>query len=213
MNGVLEAQVARLLELVEQHRSERCTQIMAKAQARRETLLQQAYAEARARMREAINAERRRSRETFTAARAQLQTRQRQRQHHTALMLLQQGWERLGQAVERRWNTAPQRRLWLSTLLQEALQRLPRCAWVIEHPPGWDAAEAGDLLTEIQAHCGDAPTWRANPQLHAGLRIRAEGACLDGTPDGLLADREAIEAQLLAQLHRLLAVNHRETTA
>jgi hypothetical protein len=203
-HSVLEAQVDTLLALLEQHRAERCAQLLAQAQERRHAVLREAYAEARLRVREAIRSERRRGASRLEATRAQLETRARQQQHRTALLLLQQGWELLGQAVLQRWTAAPQRRAWAGALLQQALQVLPRCGWTIEHPPGWDVAECDELHGAIQAHCGNAPQLRGNDQLHAGLRIHAEGACLDGTLEGLLADREAIEAQLLAQLHRLL---------
>lgn len=205
--SVVEAQVETLLALVEQHRAARCGELLAQAEARRHALLAEAYAEARVRMREAILTERRRGQDKLDATRAQLATRARQQQHQTALLLLQQGWELLGQAMLQRWKTAPQRRQWISTLLHQALQRLPRCGWVIEHPPGWDTTECAALQDALRDHCGGMPQLRADEQIDAGLRIRAAGACLDGTLEGLLADRAAIEAQLLAQLHRLLNVD------
>ncbi|PKM45877.1 MAG: hypothetical protein CVV05_06380 [Gammaproteobacteria bacterium HGW-Gammaproteobacteria-1] len=211
VHSVLDAQVETLLELVERHRSERCTQLLEQAQERRHTLLAQTYGEARTRMHEAIVTERRRGNEKLDATRAQLQTRARQQQHRTALLLLQQGWELLGQSVLQRWKTAAQRRLWVCNLLHQALQRLPRCAWVIEHPPGWDSAECSEQLEVIRRHCGVEPQLRTDDQLHAGLRVCADGACLDGTLEGLLADRDAIEAQLLAQLHRLLNADQSRT--
>jgi hypothetical protein len=211
VHSVLDAQVETLLELVERHRSERCTQLLAQAQERRHTLLAQTYGEARTRMHEAIVTERRRGNEKLDATRAQLETRARQQQHRTALLLLQQGWELLGQSVQQRWKTAAQRRLWVCNLLHQALQRLPRCAWVIEHPPGWDSAECSEQLEAIRGHCGVQPQLHTDDQLHAGLRVCADGACLDGTLEGLLADRDAIEAQLLAQLHRLLNADQSRT--
>jgi hypothetical protein len=203
-HSVLDAQVETLLALVERHRSERCAEILAQAEAKRHTLLSEAYSEAHARMREAIVMERRRGQEKLDATRAQLATHARQQQHRIALLLLQHGWEMLGQAVLQRWKSAPQRRLWVCALLRQALHLLPRCSWVIEHPPGWDPAECAELQETLRSHCGSTPQLRSNDQFDAGLRICAEGACLDGTLEGLLADREAIEAQLLAQLQRLL---------
>lgn len=209
--SVVEAQVETLLTLVEQHRAARCSELLAQAEERRHTLLAEAYSEARARMHEAVLTERRRGQDKLDATRAQLATRARQQQHQTALLLLQQGWELLGQALLQRWKTAPQRRQWIDALLHQALQRLPRCAWVIEHPPGWDSAECTAMQEALRAHCGGMPQLRADEQIDAGLRICAAGACLDGTAEGLLADRAAIEAQLLAQLHRLLNVDQPRT--
>ncbi len=204
LHSVLEAQVETLLALVEKHRAESCALLLAQAEERRHALLAAAHGEERKRMHQAIETERLRGKEKLDATRAQLQTRARQQQHRTALLLLQHGWELLGQAVLQRWKLAPQRRQWVSSLMHQAMELLPRCAWVIEHPAGWDPAECAEFKEPIHAHCGSVPRLLANDQLHAGLRICADGACLDGTLEGLLADREAIEAQLLAQLHRLL---------
>lgn len=210
-HSVLEAQVETLLALVEQHRAERCSKLLAEAQERRQALLREAYGEARVRVHEAIVTERRRGQDKLDATRAQLETRARQQQHRTALLLLQHGWELLGQAVLQRWKSAPQRQQWVCDLLRQALQRLPRCSWVIEHPPGWELAECAEMQDQLQAHCGGMPELRADDQIDAGLRICADGACLDGTLEGLLADRNAIEAQLLAQLHNLLNVHQSRT--
>lgn len=210
-HSVLEAQVETLLALVERHRIERCSELLAQAQTRCHAILTEAYGEARARVHKAILTERRRGQDKLDTTRAQLETRARQQQHRTTLLLLQHGWELLGQAVLQRWKSAPQRQQWVRELLRQAQQRLPRCRWVIEHPPGWDLAECPGMQEQLHAHCGAVPELRANDQIDAGLRICAEGACLDGTLEGLLADRGAIEAQLLAQLHRLLNVHQPRT--
>lgn len=207
--SVLDAQVQTLLALVEQHRERHCARIAAEAQQQREAILRQAHHDARQRMREAIRSERLRTREKLEATAAQLQTRERQQQHKSALLMLHRGWELLGDAVLRRWKAAPQRREWMCALIKLALERLPPRPWVIEHPPGWDPEECAELRAAMEQHCGAAPQLRADGQLHAGLRICADGACLDGTLEGLLADREAIEAQLLAQLNDLLRSGER----
>jgi len=45
--------------------------------------------------------------------------------------------------------------------------------------------------------------FREVPSLGAGLRIHAGRACVDATVGGLLASRERIESELLAELERL----------
>ncbi len=202
--GILDAQVQTLLALVEQHRATHCARLAAEAREQRGAILHQAHHDARDRMREAIRSERLRTREKLEATAAQLQTRERQQQHKTALLMLHRGWERLGDAALRRWKAPPQRHEWICALIKLALERLPPRPWVIEHPPGWDPDECAELRAAMEQHCGAAPQLRADDQLHAGLRICTDGACLDGTLEGLLADREAIEAQLLAQLNELL---------
>lgn len=211
--GVLEAQVQALLQLLEQYRQERCAQLQAEAMTKAGALVRQAHRAARQRMGEAVQAERLRARQQLAASRAQVQTRLRQQQYQTAHLMLRHGWELLGTAVLQRWKNAPARRQWVSGLLHQALHALPRCHWVIEHPPGWESVECESLLPALQGHCGALPRFRADANLHAGLRICAEGACLDGTLEGLLADRNAIEADLLAQLQRLLSSAGADTPA
>ena len=47
---------------------------------------------------------------------------------------------------------------------------------------------------------GDAVTFVANSELAAGIKISAGQATLDATPPGLLADRSAVAALLLAEI-------------
>ena len=156
-------------------------------------------------MHAAVEEERLRANQRIAAARAQVQTRLRQRAHQTALLLLHHGWDHLHQALIERWKAPETRSRWIAALGRQALHTLPRQAWKIHHPPGWDTAEASTLCERIAGHCGVKPSFEADNEIGAGLRLVTDGACLDGTLEGLLADRSAIEAQLLAQLNHLLA--------
>lgn len=203
--SILDAQLRSLTELVEAYRDERCEAILDQARAQRERYLQQAYSEARERMHSAIEEERARARREIRAAEAHLQTRRRQRRHETALELLHQGWERLREALGERWRDQTARAEWLAALTDQACERLPTGKWAVEHPAGWDPAEGADLKTRAEARCGEPPEFRTDDRISGGLRIRAAGAVLDGTVEGVLGDRAAIEGELLAELHRLLA--------
>lgn len=204
-HSVLELQVQTLLEVVESHREARCQELRAEAERQRHALLAQAYGEARRRMHEAVEEERLRGRQRIAAARAQVQTRLRQRAHQTALLLLHQGWDSVHETLMARWKVPESRRRWIEALGRQALRTLPRQRWRIEHPPGWDTGEADALCAQVEGHCGARPDFRADNDVAAGLRLVTDGACLDGTLKGLLVDRSATEAQLLAQLNRLLA--------
>jgi len=201
--GVVATQIDALLELVEKHRRERCREIRERAEAQRHTLLQQAYRDARRAMHEAVVSERRRTQQKITATRAQLQTQMRQAKHKAELLLLHEGWEQLSEAVLERWKAPESRRIWIKALLKRALVALPARAWEVAHPPGCNPEEEIRCFDAVTEQCGEPPRFVADEQLHAGLRICAGGACLDGTLEGLLADRVDIEAQLLARFHRL----------
>lgn len=202
--GVLDAQLQSLLELLERHRETRCRAIREQAEEKRRELLAQAHGEARQRMHRAIAAERQRTEAELTAARAQLQTRARQRQYRIALSLLETGWEQIRQAVRERWHDPQARGQWVRALVDEALVVLPRSRWRIEHPTDWDPAELSEEMARVREGCGSEPELAARTDLQAGLRFCTDGACLDGSADGLLADRTGVEAQLLAELHALL---------
>jgi len=71
--------------------------------------------------------------------------------------------------------------------------------WRIEHGPGWLDSERREFEELARAKEARSVDWHSDPGLGAGLRIRAEGVCLDATIAGLLAQRERIEAMFLAE--------------
>lgn len=203
-NPIVDAQRNALMELLRQTRERQYAEVSEQAQAQQHKLLAQAHREARTRMHSAVMLERSRAEHQLVAARAQLQTRARQRQYQVALALLAEGWEQLQGALDARWRDPDQRRQWILALLEQGLQVLPSCPWRIQHPADWQTAELAEAAERVQRHCGSEPQWQPDPDLTAGLRIYARHACLDGTHRGLLADRTAVEARILAELDRLL---------
>ncbi len=73
-------------------------------------------------------------------------------------------------------------------------------AWIVEHPADWSADGAAAISHVARRRRDGAVTFVADRELTAGLRIKAEQATLDATPQGLLADRSAIAALLLAEI-------------
>jgi hypothetical protein len=201
---IIEAQVGELLKLVESHRQDSCRKILEQAQSQAATIVKQAHREARARMHAATEQERTRAKEKIASTRAHLQTRRRQRHQQADMLLLERGWEKLRETLMKRWQDVDQRRVWVQALLREGLTLLPAEAWRVEHPPGWQPAEMLDLSSATALGTQDqTPVFVEARDIAAGLRIHVDHACLDGTLDGLLAIREAIEAQLLAEFKRL----------
>ena len=64
-----------------------------------------------------------------------------------------------------------------------------------------DVRKAVDLA--LRRAAGPQVRFQEVPSLGAGLRIHAGRACVDATVGGLLASRERIESELLAELERL----------
>lgn len=201
--GVVAAQLEALLDLVEDFRSRSCREIEEQARARAEETVARARQEARVRMHAAVEHERARAQETLASTRARLLTQRRHGRQALDKRLAAQAWTELRPALARRWRNADQRRAWVEALVRRADELLPGSTWRVEHPPGWDAEEMSRLDSrESASGCGRSLTFVADPEIEAGLRIRVDGTCLDGTTQGLLADRPAVEAELLGEVHR-----------
>lgn len=197
-------QVQALLELVERNRERRCKEILEQAGRQAEDIVRQAYRSARARLHQAVEDERQRTRQRLAAAQAELLSRHRQRWHQLARELLDAAGQRLEPALERRWQEDSSRAQWVASLTGQALEGLPARTWHIAHPPDWGEQEQEDLANRVTEHCGGPPVFEADSGIRAGLRITTDGVCLDGTCQGLLRDRVAIEARLLYELRPLL---------
>lgn len=186
-----------LLELVETDRRQKCDAILAEAQGRGSVVLEQAHADARARMRKAFEEERLRRDARVDAARANLQTRRRLADQQRAAALLASGWKRLPEELLRRWRAPELRRRWIAAVVAGARASLPAAAWRIIHAPDWPAEERDAIRTELAAASGAECRFDEDPRIRAGLRISANGNVVDGTLDGLLSDRAEIGSQLL----------------
>lgn len=199
--SVLDAQVSALEEVVEASREGRCRDLFEDARRNAGETVKRAHRENRARMRAAIEEQRKRMDETLAATRARIATRERQRRQQADNERLRMAWSRLEQVLLERWQDANHRSRWIQALLEAALVRLPGDPWRIEHPAGFDPAELSSMIAQISGRCGgEAPTFASHENIHAGLRILAGGARVDGTVGGLLTDRGRVEAELLALL-------------
>lgn len=199
--SVLDAQVNALQKLVESTQEARCRELREDAQRRVKETVRRAHKENRARMRAAINEQRERMEDTLAATRARLATRARQRRQSADKERLELAWSRLHEVLLERWRDARCRQRWALGLVEEALVHLPGERWRIEHPKDMNPAELSSMNQRITDHCGgEPPELVGSENLPAGLRIIADGACLDGTVEGLLTDRSRVEAELLALL-------------
>ncbi len=199
--SVLDAQVTALEEVVESTREARCRQLLEEARRNAVDTVKRAHQENRVRMRAAIDEQRKRMEETLAATRARLATRERQRRQQADKERLTLAWSRLHEVLLERWQDAACRRRWIQHLLEAALARLPGDPWRIEHPERFDLNELSAMNESITEHCGgEPPDFVVDKSIRAGLRIVAGGACVDGTVEGLLTDRNRIEAELLSLL-------------
>jgi vacuolar-type H+-ATPase subunit E/Vma4 len=196
--GVLHHQVRTLKDALRHQQERRSREIVAKAQREAKQAIRDSRKQLRERQRQAVREERRRREHELQTAKSRVETRARRhafRQHEEVLQAL---WPLLADALRERWADTEQRRAWCDMIVSEAAAALTGTDWVIEHPPGFTSKDRDALLQRLQQLDIAAPTFTPCDDIANGLRIKTGTACLDGTTDGLLAERRDIEASLLA---------------
>jgi hypothetical protein len=196
----LEDTEKRLVELVDDWSDEECLRLLDRARDEALALLRTGYGRARRHLREAVEAERTRARTRISTARAELETLRRRHRQHLGALLLAAARERLPEVLSERWADAGARAAWIRTTATQALARLPRGRWVVRHALCFHASDYDTLLQALGDLGAREPELVSDPGLDAGLVIECAGVRLDASVGGLLADREAIEARLLALL-------------
>lgn len=193
----LEQRTQALLAVVEEFRNRRCAELLEPAAAQAREIVRGALAEARRRVRTAIEEERARMAGELAAAQARLATERRLAAQRRAMQLLARAWDWLRAALAARWRAADARARWVEAHLSRATQALPGGAWTIRCAPDWPASEREAALRWLAARGVHDVRIESDPSIAAGFRVQAGHNVLDATLDGLLADRAALEGQLL----------------
>ena len=196
----LEERTRALLDLVEADCARQCAQILGDANERAAARRAQARAEALARVREAFDEQRRLRDAQIAAAQARLATQRRLHAQQRSAALLQLAWQQLPGELQARWQQADTRTAWVAHVLASARRRLPRGAWRILHAADWPDAETAALAAALASENSAPALFEIDDRIAAGLKIAIDGNVIDGTRDGLLADRAALDAQLLRRL-------------
>jgi len=200
IDGVVRMQTDALKALLEQSRDDRCAELEERAALQAAELRTQARRKARERVARAIAEERARIEREVRAVEAEIETEQRRRARRRDLALIDAGGEALRAALRRRWSDEGARRDWAQTVVREAAEVLLGRDWVLEHPADWPAAERDDALAFATDEAGARCTAKPSDAVEVGLRIRSEGALVDMSIAGLLANLARTDGQLLAEL-------------
>lgn len=196
----VELAMQALLGLVESSCTRLCGEILGEANDRARAGRRKAYAEARARMRQTFDEQRLRRRERIAAAEARLATQRRLHEQQRTAALLRLAWEQLPGELEALWRQPATRAAWVGAVLAAARARLPPGPWRIVHAADWLEGERRLLAQTSGVEPEEAPRFEADPIIAAGLKVVSAGNVVDGTLDGLLADRADVEAGLLRAL-------------
>jgi hypothetical protein len=208
--SVLDAQVAAMLERVSQHRERRSGEIRVKEAAQTHDIVRGARAEARQNLKQAVARERARMAQGLRQAEARAELESRRRAQLETVTLLAHMWEHIAAVLEARWHSASPRNAWIAAAVAEAAQLLAGQSWRIEHAAGVSPEERRAVEGLLGAGRVRAIEWQLDDRLRAGLRVRAPGACLDATIEGLLARRAEVEAEFLSEYGAVAAAGDRQ---
>lgn len=203
--SIVQGQMEALLRRVarEQESLSRRARDSADDQAR--SIIARAREEARARMRQAAEEARQSVERALADRRAALDTAARQREQALLRGLLDEGWQLLPAALAAVWEHAEARRRWCLAACDVARRTvLGDVAAVVE----FDAATPEEVVGLVERHMTQHTvsfSARRVDGLGPGLRIRLGMVCVDATIPGLLASRERVEAELLAEVDAVLA--------
>ena len=202
--GIVQAQTEALLRRVAREQESRCRRARDAAQEQASSIVARAWEEARTRLRQAVEEERRAVDKALADRRAALETAARQREQAVLRELMDDAWRDLPGTLVSSWQRDDTRREWCAAACAVAVRALQaEQGYTVE----LDAAVPDDARKVVdqalRRPSGPEVRFREVPSLGAGLRIHAGRACVDATVGGLLASRERIESELLAELERL----------
>ena len=197
-DSIIDAQVQRLLDIVQAYQQEQSEVLLNEARQQSRGVIRRAYRVARKNIHEELQLTRQHIRDTMAAARAKQHTLMMQQRHTAASSFLEQCWNALEGSLQARWQQPHCRREWVAKILSTAVAVVPAGDWRVEHPEDWSEQEQQQLGEQARALPGVQLQFSSVSGLPAGIRIIADGAIVDGSPPGLLADRTAIEALILA---------------
>lgn len=202
--GIVQAQMEALLRRVAREQEMLSRRARDAAEEQAQGIIARAREEARTRTRQATEEAHQSVERALADRRAALETSARQREQTLLRELMDRAWLVLPRELEAVWTDAAARREWCETACAVARRIvLGDGSFTVELDTGApvDAATCAASSLEV----GEAgATVRRIEGLGAGLRIRRGLACVDATVAGLLASRERIEAELLAELDALV---------
>ena len=201
-SSIVRTQVDRLLDVVREYQDKQCEKILTQAQQETQQIIRQAYGDARLRLHQYILESREGMQREIVTAKAKSHTIRKQIQHKADRLYLKQTWDMLEDKLITRWQNKEQRQRWVQKILVVALQVIPSQDWLVEHPDCWSDYEKHNLINQARQKSSKiAVNFAVSSDIIAGIRICAHGATVDGSLQGLLANRSRIESELLAQRH------------
>lgn len=204
---ILSTQIDALLALTDAWAKERCVKIFDETDIKVKEIVRSAHRDARERLRRHVEQDRQSAKQRMSSFEATLKTRQRKEQQVRDQQFLRESWHQLIAELIDRWNSPLSREHWTGSIWSHAKKHLPMSVWLVEYPSDWSAEERESLGEQIEDFTGSRPEWCADIGITVGFRIVSAGACVDGTLQGLLANRRRLEAETLSAYKKLCNEN------
>jgi len=193
-------QFEALAREVERQLKNETSAIIAAAESDARAIITQARADARRRVHDAIQQLRREGANRLAGAKVKLETELRARAQRQAAQAVRDGFPLLREELDARWRNQQSRRQWTDAVARICPLRLRPGAWCVEHPADWSGPEQRDFMVAIGERAGVHISFKADGEIKSGLRIKADQALLDATPQGLLADSRTMAALILDEI-------------
>ena len=208
--SIVDAQVQRLLEVVEEYRQQQCNTLLEQAGLKSRKIIHQTYRNARLRLHHDIQESRLNMQKELAATRAKQHTLMMKRKHQQDQLFLDRAWDALGGNLQERGRNPEQRQLWVQNIVNTALKVLPGQDWAVSHPADWSSAEQDEFKRTVSVENSRVVSFVSVPDITAGIRISADAALVDGTVQGLMVAPARIESELLAQRKNVLVRRHKD---
>jgi vacuolar-type H+-ATPase subunit E/Vma4 len=195
----LDLEVKGLLQRVTEDQQQRCATARTAAAEQARKIVAAAYAQARRSVHDSTVRERARIEQGLRQAKGSAEIEARREEQKESRFLLGQMGTRLAEALNGRRQEPKQRRDWIIAAMSRAAALVAGRAWILEHGSGWSEHERTELAGWAARHGAISLDWSSNASLVSGLKIRADGVCIDATVDGLLAHRADIESIFMAE--------------
>jgi hypothetical protein len=201
---IVEAQTDALLRRVAREQETRCRHARESAAEQASAIVRRAWEEARVRLRQAVADERRSIEQTLADRRAAHETTARRRSQSSLRAVIDEAWQSLPAALVSAWLDTDARERWCRAACSAAMKALdPARGCTLEIDADSAAGIEAVALAALGTWAGSRVGVERVAGLGPGLRIRCGRACLDASVPGLLASRERIESELLAEMDRL----------
>jgi vacuolar-type H+-ATPase subunit H len=189
-----------LIERIDAEAEREAARLIAEAREKAREIIRGARAQARTKLQREVAELRRAGKQELARMGAKIDTERRQVQQARYAAAKDEGLALLDDALSELWATPGARGVWCAKVLDEAKARLMPGLWTVVHPPGWPEPERESFIAALAAHTGTEAHGEEDPALFAGLIIRADTACMDGSLEALTRDRARLGALFLREM-------------